>query len=153
MLLASYIQQYFKYFHHNSVKSGLKAIDCFIQSAEYWCCNGSRSHLQISSNIIKLCKDENILLWWSRCISWNLIIVGCKIFKLEFIMFTSPIYNFCMAHTLIQIQSYLFIISQPRVSFHFLSFKESSYIVVFTSTYHYIHPLSHFETANGIHHL
>ena len=40
-----------------------------------------------------------------------------------------------MAHTLIQIQSYLFI-SQPKVSFQFLIFKESSYMV-FTSTYHY----------------
>ena len=41
-----------------------------------------------------------------------------------------------MAHTLIQIQSHLFIISQPKVSFQFLNFKESSYMV-FTSTYHY----------------
>ena len=40
----------------------------------------------------------------------------------------------CMAHTLIQIQSYLFTISQPKVSFQFLIFKESSYMV-FTSTY------------------
>ena len=32
-----------------------------------------------------------------------------------------------MAHTLIQIQSYLFIISQPKVRFQFLIFKESSY--------------------------
>ena len=39
-----------------------------------------------------------------------------------------------MAHTLIQIQSYLFI-SQLKVSFQFLIFKESSYMV-FTSTYH-----------------
>ena len=61
-------------------------------------------------------------------------------------------YNFCMAHTLIQIQSYLFIISQPKVSFQFLIFKESS-DMVFTSTYHYFYPVSHFETANGIHYL
>ena len=41
-----------------------------------------------------------------------------------------------MAHTLIQFQSYVFIISQTKVSFQFLIFKESSYMV-FTSTYHY----------------
>ena len=41
-----------------------------------------------------------------------------------------------MAHTLIQIQSYLFIISQPKVNFQFLISNESSYIhVVFNSTY------------------
>ena len=57
-----------------------------------------------------------------------------------------------MAHTLIQIQSYLFIISQPKDSFKELVFKESSYMV-FTSTYHYFNPVSHFETANGIHYL
>ena len=45
----------------------------------------------------------------------------------------SPIYNFCMAHTLFQIQSNLLIISQPKVSFQFLIFKESS-CMVFTST-------------------
>ena len=45
-------------------------------------------------------------------------------------------YNFCMAHTSVQIQSYLFIISELKVSFQFLIFKESSYMV-FTSTYHY----------------
>ena len=61
-------------------------------------------------------------------------------------MFTS------MVHTLIQIQSYLFIISQPKISFPFLTFKESSYMV-FTSTCHYFYPVSHFETANGIHYL
>ena len=55
-------------------------------------------------------------------------------------------------YTLIQIQSYLFIINQPRVSFQFFTFKESSYMV-FTSTYHYFYPVSHFETANGIHYL
>ena len=33
-----------------------------------------------------------------------------------------------MGHTLIQIQSYLFIISQPKVSFQFSIFKESSYM-------------------------
>ena len=38
-----------------------------------------------------------------------------------------------MAHTSIQIQSYLFI-SQPKVSFQFLISKESSYMV-FTSTH------------------
>ena len=130
-----------------------------------------------------------------------------------------------MAHTSIQIQSYLFIISQPKISFQFLIFKESSYkcilancsyligtvpiltqekgrkksdfimcsyicknlpvvmyrkfrnipifkdippicpyflgfrvgknanVMVFTSTYHYFYPVSHFETANGIHYL
>ena len=41
-----------------------------------------------------------------------------------------------MAHTLILIQSYLFIISRSKVSFQFLIFKEGSY-VVFTSTCHY----------------
>ena len=62
-----------------------------------------------------------------------------------------PIYNVCMAHTLIQIQSCLFIISQPKVIFPFLILKESSYMV-FTSTYHcFFYPVSHFETANGIH--
>ena len=35
-----------------------------------------------------------------------------------------------MAHTVIQIQSYLFIISQPKVSFQFLICKESSYMVL-----------------------
>ena len=30
-----------------------------------------------------------------------------------------PYLQFCMAHTLIQIQSYLFIISQPKVSFQY----------------------------------
>ena len=64
----------------------------------------------------------------------------------------SPIYNFRMVHTLIQIQSCLFIISQPKVSFPFLIFKESAYMV-FTSTCHYFYPVSDFETANGIHYL
>ena len=41
-----------------------------------------------------------------------------------------------MAHILIEIQSYLFIISQPKDTFQFLISKESSYMV-FTSTYHY----------------
>ena len=41
-----------------------------------------------------------------------------------------------MGHTLIQIQSYLFIIRQPKVSFQFSIFKESSFMV-FASTYHY----------------
>ena len=41
-----------------------------------------------------------------------------------------------MTHTLIHIQSYIFIISQPKVSFQFLTFKEGSYVVL-TSTYHY----------------
>ena len=50
-----------------------------------------------------------------------------------------------MAHSLIQIQSYLFIISQPKVIFQFLIFKE-----IPTSTYHYFHPVSHFNIANGI---
>ena len=40
-----------------------------------------------------------------------------------------------MVHTLIQIQSFLFI-SQPKVSFQFLIFQESSY-TIFTPTYHY----------------
>ena len=47
-----------------------------------------------------------------------------------------------MAHTLIQIQSHLFIISQSYVSFQFFIFKESSYMV-FTSTYHYFFIQSH----------
>ena len=64
-----------------------------------------------------------------------------------------PYYNFCMTHTLIPIPSYLFIINQPKVSFQFLIFQESFYMV-FTSTYHYFfYPVSHFETANGIHYL
>ena len=36
-----------------------------------------------------------------------------------------------MAYPLIQIQSYLFIISQPKVSFPFLIFKESSYCGIY----------------------
>ena len=58
-----------------------------------------------------------------------------------------------MAHTytLIQIQSYLFL-SQPKVSFQFLIFKQSSYML-FTSTYHYFDLVSYFETTNGIHYL
>ena len=56
-----------------------------------------------------------------------------------------------MVHTLIQIQSYLFIISQPKVSFQFLIFL---YCIVFTSIHTIILIQSHiFETANGIHFL
>ena len=68
--------------------------------------------------------------------------------KLEFSV--QPHIQFCMVHTLIQIQSYLFITSQPKVSFRFLILKENSYMV-FTCTYHYFYPVSHFETAIGIH--
>ena len=51
-----------------------------------------------------------------------------------------------MAHTLIQIQSHLFIISQPKVSFQF-----SKRVPAWdTSTFHYIYPVLYFETANGI---
>ena len=53
-------------------------------------------------------------------------------------------------HLKIQILSYLFIKNQPKVtcSFQFLIFQESFYMVhVFTSTYHYFYPVSHFETA------
>ena len=60
-----------------------------------------------------------------------------------------------MAYTLIQIQTYLFIISQvePEVSFPFLIFKESSSIVL-TFAYPYcFNPVSHYETANGIHYI
>ena len=65
----------------------------------------------------------------------------------------NPIHNYCcMAHTLIQIESYLFLINQPKVSFQFLIFKDSSY-TVFTLKYHYVYPVSHFETANGSHYL
>ena len=53
-----------------------------------------------------------------------------------------------MTHTLIQIPSYLFIINQPKVSFQFLIFQEGFYMV-FTSTYHYFYPVTHFETAMG----
>ena len=45
-------------------------------------------------------------------------------------MCVSPIYNFCMTHTLIQIQSYLFIISQPKVSFQFSIFKDHTIIFI-----------------------
>ena len=45
-----------------------------------------------------------------------------------------PFLQFLYGTSLIQIQSYLFIISQPKVSFQFLIFKEGSYMV-FTSTY------------------
>ena len=38
-----------------------------------------------------------------------------------------------MARTLIQIQSYIFIISQPTVSLQFLNFKKSSYVVFINS--------------------
>ena len=49
-----------------------------------------------------------------------------------------------VGHTLIQIQSYLFVMSQPKVSFQFLIFRESSYMVhVFTSTYHFFFIQSH----------
>ena len=56
-----------------------------------------------------------------------------------------PFLQFCMAHTLIQIQRDLFIISQPKVRFPFLIFNESS-SMVFTSTYHYFYPVSHFAS-------
>ena len=57
-----------------------------------------------------------------------------------------------MVHTLIQIQNYLFIIRQPKVSFQFLICKESSYMV-FTSTGIIFYPVLYFEAANGIHYL
>ena len=44
-----------------------------------------------------------------------------------------------MTHTLIQNPSYLFIINQPKVSFQFLTFKESFYMV-FTSNIIFIQP-------------
>ena len=31
------------------------------------------------------------------------------------------------------------------------SYVKESFYMVFTSTYHYFYPASHFETANGIH--
>ena len=40
--------------------------------------------------------------------------------KIKFSVYA--LFTICMVHTLIQIQSYLFIISQPIVSFQFLIF-------------------------------
>ena len=65
-----------------------------------------------------------------------------------------PYLQFCMAHTFIQIQGYLFIkILISKVSFHVFYCFMGSFCMVYTSTYHYFYPVSHFETANGIHYL
>ena len=45
MLLVSYIQQYFRYFHHSSDKSGLKVADCTVQML-----NTGAFTVQVSSN-------------------------------------------------------------------------------------------------------
>ena len=55
-----------------------------------------------------------------------------------------------MGYTLIQIQSYLLMISEPKVSFQFLIFKEEHGIYFYIPLFY---PVSHFETANGIHYL
>ena len=51
--------------------------------------------------------------------------------------------------SLIQFQSYLFIISQLKVSFQFLIFKQEFLHGIYLHTIIF-YPVSHFETANGI---